>query len=586
MQSTRHDPSLAALQASTGLPGQVLDVVVLTADAGLLATLRDASGPEHAIWHAPSADVAVDLLVGGRCGILIADLGTLRGDAASLLDRLHAQFPELILMATGRREEESSVAALVGDGRVYRFLHKPISPARAGVFIGTATRRYHELRNIEPVVLTTVKTIASRPHSWMITAALAMALIGSVAFFALRPEKETLPASLQQPQTPAPSREERIADHLAHAQIAYATGRLAEPRGDNALEYFRAVIALQPDHADARAGIDRVAAGLESRVVQALEARNPQQGAIALTGLQRAQPDHPRLDALRAQLLSISRSAKPLTIPRAEGTRSAATRSSAPAAEDSTPPVESTQALAESSGVAIAAPAASESAALEPAVSESPTDSEAASLAASADAAAPTAAELAATSRLRERGVLIEPAGANAYDSVLSLRERYPSSDQVRAEQQRLAFELLERTRTALAAGNVDEAEQFVTRAEILVPGMNATRTLQQQLAAAQEQRRFMTNVVQATSLERLRFVPPAYPRDAQRDGIEGWVDVEFTISTAGIPEALAIRDAQPKDVFDEAALDSVRQWRFEPVMRNQVAVPQRATLRVRFVLE
>ena len=99
MQSTRHDASLAALQASSGLPGQVLDVVVLTADAGLLATLREASGAEHAIWHAQSADAAVDLLVGGRCGILIADLGTLRGDAAGLLERLHAQFPELILLA-------------------------------------------------------------------------------------------------------------------------------------------------------------------------------------------------------------------------------------------------------------------------------------------------------------------------------------------------------------------------------------------------------------------------------------------------------------------------------------------------------
>src|SRR5690606_39498857 len=68
----------------------------------------DASSPEHAIWHAPTADAAVDLLVGGRCGILIADLGTLRGEAAALLDRLHAQFPELVLMATGRRGRRES----------------------------------------------------------------------------------------------------------------------------------------------------------------------------------------------------------------------------------------------------------------------------------------------------------------------------------------------------------------------------------------------------------------------------------------------------------------------------------------------
>ena len=139
MQSTRHDANLAALQSSA-LPGHILDVIVLTSDGGLLATLRDASGPEHAIWHAPTADAAVDLLIGGRCGVLIADLGTLRSDAAALLSRLHSQFPELVLMATGRRDEESSVASLVSDGRIYRFLHKPISPARGNLFLSTASR--------------------------------------------------------------------------------------------------------------------------------------------------------------------------------------------------------------------------------------------------------------------------------------------------------------------------------------------------------------------------------------------------------------------------------------------------------------
>ena len=177
MQSTRHDPNLAALQAGAGLPGHVLDVVVLTSDPGVLATLREAAGPEHAVWHAPSADNAVDLLVGGRCSILIADLGALRGDAAALLDRLHAQFPELILMATGRRDEEHSVAMLVSDGRIYRFLHKPVSPARANLFLQAATRRYSELRNAEPIGMTTVKTIAARPNIALIVSGIVALLI-------------------------------------------------------------------------------------------------------------------------------------------------------------------------------------------------------------------------------------------------------------------------------------------------------------------------------------------------------------------------------------------------------------------------
>ena len=92
--------------------------------------------------------------------------------------------------------------------------------------------------------------------------------------------------------------------------MAIATDRLTDPRGNNAVEYFRAVLALQPDNADARAGLERVGAQLEARVVEALQARDPARGATALATLQRAVPDYPRLDALRAELLALSRSTR------------------------------------------------------------------------------------------------------------------------------------------------------------------------------------------------------------------------------------------------------------------------------------
>ena len=42
--------------------------------------------------------------------------------------------------------------------------------------------------------------------------------------------------------------------------MAIATDRLTDPRGNNAVEYFRAVLALQPDNADARTGLEAVGA--------------------------------------------------------------------------------------------------------------------------------------------------------------------------------------------------------------------------------------------------------------------------------------------------------------------------------------
>src|SRR5690606_11797563 len=162
---------------------QVLDVVVLTADPVLLETLRSAAGSEHALWDAPSANAAVDHLVGGRCDVLIADLGTLGGDVTALIERLHAQFPELIFMATGRREEEGAIGSLLSNGHIYRFLHKPISPGRASQFLNAATRRYNELRDIQPVALQTVRTITrKRPYLGKAVAAVGGIVAAVVAF--------------------------------------------------------------------------------------------------------------------------------------------------------------------------------------------------------------------------------------------------------------------------------------------------------------------------------------------------------------------------------------------------------------------
>jgi TonB family protein len=559
VHSTRQDPNLAALQAGAGLPGHVLDVVVLTSDPGVLATLREAAGPEHAIWHAPSADNAVDLLVGGRCSILIADLGALRGDAANLLDQLHAQFPELILLATGRRDEEHSVAMLVSDGRIYRFLHKPVSPARASLFLQAATRRYNELRNTEPVALTTGKFVAARPNIPLIAAGV-VALLIAVAGLAY------WQARRHQPEPVAPPRaigsltpQEQIADYLARGQMAIVTDRLVEPRGNNAVEYFRSVLELQPDNAEAKAGLLRVGTALETRVVEALQAHNPARGATALTALQHAVPDYPRLDVLRAELLALSRSTRtpisvappPAPVPKQATPARVQTPAPAPAPETATPQTAATETTVET-------PVAS----------------------------GPTAAELDAVARLRGRGVLLEPPSDNAYEQLLALRAKYPDSNEIRTEQQQLASAFLERTRTALAAGDVDTAQKFLSRVDSLVPNMAPTKALQAQLAAAQQQQALKTNVVQAKGLKRVREVAPIYPREAERLGIRGWVDVEFTIAPDGSTQDVVVRNAEPQRTFDQSAVDAVKRWRFEPVVRDGAAVAQRAAMRIRFELQ
>jgi TonB family protein len=193
---------------------------------------------------------------------------------------------------------------------------------------------------------------------------------------------------------------------------------------------------------------------------------------------------------------------------------------------------------------------------------------------------------LAPAIKLRESGQLIEPAGNNEFDTIKSIAAEHADASEVRAEQQRLAFTLLDHARTALAGGNLELADALSRRADELVPRMSATQTLRQQISEALAQRVATTSVINAGSLRRTREVPATYPPDAQRRGIQGWVDLEFTVAADGSTRDVVVTAAQPQQAFDKAAVDAMRRWRFEPVMLNGQPIDQRAKLRMQFSLQ
>jgi protein TonB len=79
--------------------------------------------------------------------------------------------------------------------------------------------------------------------------------------------------------------------------------------------------------------------------------------------------------------------------------------------------------------------------------------------------------------------------------------------------------------------------------------------------------------------------VDPDYPPRARQRGIEGYVDLEFTIGPTGAVENPRVIGASPTGVFDEAALRAVRRWRYNPKLENDVAV-SRPGIRVRLRFE
>ncbi|MDH3273903.1 MAG: TonB family protein [Gammaproteobacteria bacterium] len=91
---------------------------------------------------------------------------------------------------------------------------------------------------------------------------------------------------------------------------------------------------------------------------------------------------------------------------------------------------------------------------------------------------------------------------------------------------------------------------------------------------------------VAVSSLQRIKYVAPKYPRAAQRRNISGWVDVIFTVDIDGSVTNISIRDSDPGDTFVSSATNAVEAWKFEPVMDNGVAIQKRAAVRMMFALE
>lgn len=617
-------------------------ILVLSRDAALVETVRKATPRGVSVTHAPDLDQVADRLPMLKPGVLVADTAS-TSDVASLVAQLTQHFPELVVVVAGKREDSASLMQLTAAGRIFRFLLTPLSHGQTRLALEAAVTQHLDLKAAGQRQSTAGSSDGGSKNYLMTYGALAAGLlivIGGIWFgvkqFASKPEVPVAPAPTAATAAPSgvPEKSDPVQAELALAKEAFAQDKFIEPAGDSALDYYRSALALDPNSQAAKDGIRSVADKILGRAEAALTAEKLEDAMRNIEQARDIDATHPRLSFLDTQ---IARERERLKLSQAQevGNRVRTlvaqandrmengrllTPASANARDaliearrlDPTDPTVA-QAIRELSGQlteearkSLAAGKTDEAqayvngarglgsagaalAAVERSLAEATRTATAAAAgrrAAGAAAAGPNTDALVAEVRQRlSDGKLIEPPGASAKDALAELRQATPNRPEVEELSRALSTRLLNSGKQAMAAKAYDRSAQLLAASREVGARYNEAPIAQAELelAAAREQGAQQSNIVSAAALKRLRMVNPVYPESARKRGVEGWVELAFTVTPNGTVEDVEVRNASPAEIFDDAATRAIRQWRFEPVERNGEKVAQRAMVRLRF---
>lgn len=303
-----------AVEPVPAVPGAVLvDVVLLTADQDLFQSTKAAVGERNPVWRARTAEEAADLLITGRCGVLVVDTAALSQQADTLIEQIVEQFPDVVVCVAGTRDDEPLLAPLISNELVFRFMHKPASPRRAGMFLQAAIKRHIERRDgkdtddpLTPILRGLQRPTAGMPRGYL-------ALIGIVALVLTVPlfigddtessanaHVNTPPPAVLAPRTAGSSTGANPV--LSRARAALQAGRLEAPEGRNALDLFQSVLLAQPDQPEAQASLARTVDLLLARAKQEADAGRETEAVRLVQRVLGVMPDHQAAKAMARKL--------------------------------------------------------------------------------------------------------------------------------------------------------------------------------------------------------------------------------------------------------------------------------------------
>ena len=690
---TRNVGSAAAGSPATPAAQHPADLTALTGRDDFLLELGEVLAGRASVHPADSLDAAVQHLGASRRGQLLVIDARGTGDVRTNVELAADRFPLAVILVFTEAHAEKEVAAAVKGTKVFAVLPIPMEPAKTAAVLEAAladAERAMPARHAEaprPARSTAVPTLtdraatpaASAPSAeqppagrgkllWTGIGALALAVAVSAGWFMLHGSPAHAPVSvtaraaapraaqpqaapLAQPAVDTSIVQGRVDDLLEKARRAMFERHFTTPKGDNALVYYRSVLAVDPSNGEAKDGLRRVGNVLVSRFNDAISHTQYPQAALALATLKLARPGDPHLAAFQQQLITgefsealsaghLNRAAALVTqagqwgVPagqiaawqaelshqqhsqqiqglaqqiEARIRANALEGASGAEADFATlrtlaPDSKATQRagaalvaaiLAQARNAAVAGQSADESRWVAEARANGASASQIADLQrqianARSHAALTHLGQLVSLARARlKSGALTQPAQDSAVYYLTGLEAAHPTGAIASAAAKlraTLVKKLLARAESAARAGQTAQVQSDMAQARQWgASGSALSAAAAAASAAAQPTAADMAQI--AASLRRTHYVSPAYPESALADRVSGEVTVQYVVDTHGKTRHVTVVAARPSGVFDRAALDAIRRWRYAPpeFHGKPVEVPIRTL--IRFVL-
>lgn len=560
---------------------QAPSVLLVSDDSSVVEAIISGNTTDHTINARENVDAVLGdtaLLENNAIVILDCDSGGISVDKAiEQAISLKKADPTQVLMLVGEKEKLGEILKSNIQPIVYRAFNKPVGGNQVFLAFKSALNVHKELVEKqeagEDIMLVGPaenranldQLAAQRKTSPAVYAGIGVVALGVVAFLLFgggeEPQQQVIVDNSLDIQQEA---EQEINEAVSRtnelnqlAENAILDGRYIQPAGDNALEYYDQALQIDPYDTVAYEGKKTVAAAVRANYDTLIAEAKFDQALKAIEVLREIEPLNLENDQLSSNLSKeINTYVEEI---RATGT-----------AEEIAATTEVLSRVGDLEGANTATEA----------------------LQAEQDLLNKIDAAIAA-------GNLVPPKKGNAYQMVSSaLKGNKISRANSDPRVELLSNKMLALAGTNLGENNLEEAVKLSALVKRINSGVS-TEGLEQLNGQIQAKRDEIAKAnaekekeaaapaeevakVEETKPEPPKIIPakiisraaPRYPNRALKSNTEGWVQVRFSITKDGTPFDIEVVDSEPKKVFDDAAIKSVKKWRFSPARNQRTGLP------------